>query len=168
MIVRKRAARDAGRWSKMAASYHQDSSVEISWFTGSGAQFTAATEQMADSPPYTFHQMGASALTISGDRALVDSNCTIHAFTALEGVEVDVVSYCRLQWRAQHSGSRWLIAGLRSIYIRDMLAPVNPQQVPELDLVLLAGFRPLYRYIAYLAGKGGLTVRDDLPGVESA
>ena len=115
VIVRERAARDAGLWSEMASLYHPDSSIDISWFNGTGAQFTVATERMADGPLYTFHQMGASAVTISKDRALVDSNCTVHAFTAIEGVEVDLVSYCRLQWRARRSGSKWLIAGLRSI-----------------------------------------------------
>ncbi|WP_010219535.1 nuclear transport factor 2 family protein [Sphingomonas sp. PAMC 26621] len=166
MIVRERAARDAGLWSDMGAFYHPGSTVDISWFTGSGTQFTAATREAAGGPLYTFHQMGASAVTILADRALVDSNCTVHAFTAIDGVEVDVVSYCRLQWRAQRDGAHWLIAGLRSIYIRDVLAAVNPRQVPDLDLALLAGFRPSYRHIAYLAGKSGSTVRNDLPGVD--
>jgi hypothetical protein len=166
VIVRERAARDAGLWSEMGSLYHPDSSIDISWFNGTGAQFTAATERMADGPLYTFHQIGASAITVLKDRALVDSNCTVHAFTAIEGVEVDLVSYCRLQWRAQRSGSQWLIAGLRSIYIRDVLVPLNPQQVPELDLKMLAGFRPSYRFIAYLTAKAGDKVRDDLPGVD--
>jgi hypothetical protein len=166
VIVRERSARDAGLWSEMASFYHLDSSIDISWFNGTGAQFTAATERMADGPLYTFHQMGASTVKILKDRALVDSNCTVHAFTAIEGVEVDLVSYCRLLWRAQRSGSQWLIAGLRSIYIRDVLVPVNPQQVPILDLKMLAGFRPSYRFIAYLAGRAGNKVRDDLPGVD--
>ena len=166
LIVRERAARDAGDWSEMAASYHPDSNIDISWFKGTGAQFTSATEKMAAGPVYTFHQMGSAAISIEGDRALADSNCTIHAFTSLDGAEVDLVSYGRLQWRAQRSGGRWLVAGLRSIYIRDVLTPVNPQQVPRLDAELLAGLRPSYRFIAYLTSEAGNPVRDDLPGVD--
>ena len=99
-------------------------------------------------------------------RWLVDSNCTVHAFTLIDGIEVDLVSYCRLQWRAQKSGSQWLIAGLRSIYIRDAIALVIPQKAPKLDLKLLARLRPSYRFIAYLTRKAGNNVRDDLPGVD--
>lgn len=166
VIVRERSARDAGLWSEMGALYHQDSSVDISWFNGTGAQFTAATENMSAGPLYTFHQIGASAITVLENRALVDSNCTVHAFTLLDGVEVDLASYCRLQWRAHRSGAHWLIAGLRSIYIRDVLVPVNPQQLPELDLELLAGLRPSYRFIAYLMRQAGNTAPDDMPGVD--
>ena len=70
LIVRERAARDAGLWTEMGALYHQDSSIDISWFRGTGAQFTASTETMAAGPMYTFHQLGASATSILGDRAL--------------------------------------------------------------------------------------------------
>ena len=166
VIVRERAARDEGVWSDMAALYHPDSSIDISWFKGTGAQFALATEKMSAGPLYTFHHMGAAVITIEGDRALADSNCTVHAFTSLGGVDVDLISYVRLQWRVQRIGARWLVAGLRALYIRDVLAPVNPQQVPQLEDKLLAGLRPSYRFIAYLTSKAGHVVRDDLPGVD--
>ncbi|OTP78524.1 nuclear transport factor 2 family protein [Caballeronia sordidicola] len=166
LIVRERAVRDACQWSEMGALYHPDSTIDISWFKGSGAQFTAATEKMAAGPLYTFHQMGSSVITLHGNRALVDSNCTVHGFTVLDGVEVDLISYSRLMWRAQRSDSNWLIAGLRALSVRDVLAPVNPLQLPQLDSQALAALRPSYRFIAYLASKAGHPVRNDLPGVD--
>jgi hypothetical protein len=160
VILRERAARDAGLWSDMAALYHPDSSIDISWFNGTGAQFTLATEKMSAGPLYSFQQMGAAVIAIEGDRAIADSNCTVHAFTSLGGVDV------RPQWRARRSGARWLVAGLRALYIRDVLTHVNPQQVPQLEDKLLAGLRPSYRFIAHLMSKAGHVVRDDLPGVD--
>ena len=166
LIARERAARDAGRWADMGAAYHSDSSIDISWFNGSGEQFTAASQKMADGPLYSFHQIGASVITVDGDRALADSNCTVHFFVTVDGAEVDIIGYTRLMWRLQRSGSNWLIAGLRAVYIRDVLVPVNPLQVPQLDSKMLDGLRSSYRFVSYWTARAGRQVRYDLPGVD--
>jgi hypothetical protein len=76
------------------------------------------------------------------------------------------VSISRLLWRMQAHEGRWLIAGMRSLYVRDMLLPLNPNRVPHLDADQLATFRPSYRYIAYTNAMAGRTIAEDLPGVD--
>ncbi len=71
VMLRERAARDGGRWNEMAACYHPESMVEVSWYRGSGAGFVEKTEAMARGPVKTFHVMGQSVVTIRGDRALM-------------------------------------------------------------------------------------------------
>lgn len=166
LVVRERTARDGLRWAEMAACYHPESTVDISWFKGSAAEFVQATEQMASGGLYTFHEMGASDVTLRGHRALVDSNCSVQFFSVLDGAEVNIVSHCRLKWRVQRSAGCWLIAGLRSVYLRDVLLPVNPLQLPELDLPLLASLRPSYRHIAYRALREGRHLPGDLAGAD--
>ena len=42
LVARERAARDGLRWAEMGDYYHPESTVDISWFKGSGAEFTSA------------------------------------------------------------------------------------------------------------------------------
>lgn len=39
LIVRERIARDGGQWDEMASCWHPESTIEVSWFKGSGTQF---------------------------------------------------------------------------------------------------------------------------------
>lgn len=167
LVVRERAARDAGLYAEMADCFHEDSRILVSWFDGTGRDFAAATERMAATGKlYTFHQMGASAVTQVGDRALVDSNCTIHGISTLDGAEVDLVSHGRLMWRVRRDDGIWLIAGMQGVYIRDCIVPLNPLRLPALDEALLGTFRSSYRYIAYSMARAGRQISDELPGVD--
>lgn len=61
---------------------------------------------------------------------------------------------------------RWLIAGLRGIYIRDMLQPCNPGQTLTLDKAELATYRPFYRYLTATLKHLGRNPSHDLPGID--
>ena len=166
LVLRERAARDACLWDEMAGYYHPDSDVEVSWFKGSGADFVAGSKKLATGVGYTFHDMGTAIVTVRGDRALADFACVTHGFLKVDGVEVDVMSHGRLQWRASRADGRWMIAGMRPIYIRDCLIPVNPARVPDIDQALYDGLRPSYRSIAYVMARIGKPVPDTLAGVD--
>jgi hypothetical protein len=71
-----------------------------------------------------------------------------------------------LLWRAQTLDGRWLIAGLRMIYIRDVLQPCNPSRVPVVDEVEASRYRRSYRYLSYVFARSEHPARDDLPGVD--
>ncbi len=166
LILRERAARDAGDWEEMARYFHPESEIEVSWFKGSGADFVSGSKRLAAGVGYTFHEMGTSIVTVHGDRALADSACTIHGFIKLDGIDIDITSYGRLQWRALRSDGGWLIAGMRPMYIRDCITPVNPSRVPDIDQALYDGLRLSYRSIAYVMARIGKPVPDHLAGVD--
>ena len=96
----------------------------------------------------------------------MDTGCAVHGMRSLQGAEVGVVSHTRLLSRVLRSGGNWLIAGLRVLYIRDLLIPRNPHQVPDIDEVELSGFRDSYRYLSYVLAQSGHVPRTDLPGVD--
>ena len=150
VIVRERIARDARRWDEMASYYHPDSSVEVSWFKGTGAQFVELTRRNVRPDAINFHQLSPGAVTLSGDRAIVDMPCVLLSFSQLDGVDVNQVGHAHLLWRARRMDRKWLIAGLRSYYVRDSLIACNPTRTPKLDEVKLAGFRQSYRYLSYI------------------
>jgi hypothetical protein len=166
VIQRERAARDGRLWAEMAACYHPEALVDVSWFRGGGDAFVEASRKIAGGPTLSFHGMSPAVVTINGDRAVAETPCTLHGMTELDGVDVAVVGYARLLWRALCSGDRWLIAGLRAMYLSDMLLPRNPSRVPQIDDDMLRTFRPSYKYLSYIITKSGRTIQDDLPGID--
>ena len=166
LVLRERAARDACLWDEMASYYHPDSEVEVSWFKGSGADFVSGSKKLATGVGYTFHDMGTAIVTVRGNRALADFACVTHGFLKVDGIDVDIMSHGRLQWRALRADGRWLIAGMRPMYIRDCIIPVNPAKVPDIDQALYDGLRVSYRSIAYVMARIGKPVPDTLVGVD--
>jgi hypothetical protein len=166
VIQRERAARDGRLWADMAACYHRDALVDVSWFRGGGDAFVEASREVAGGPTLSFHGMSPAVVTIKEDRALAETACALHGMTELDGVDVALVGYARLLWRALRSDDRWLIAGLRAMYISDMLLPRNPNRVPQIDDDVLRTFRPSYKYLSYVITKNGRTIQDDLPGID--
>ena len=174
MIQRERNARDAGRWDEMALYYHPESSIEVSWFKGSGADFVARSRLQAEKVKgrsdggerINFHEMGSSVVDIVGDRALAETACTLHSFFPLDGNPCKISGYVRLLWRAQRLEAKWLLAGLRCLYVRDYLTACNPGRQPKLDEAELATYRLSYRYVTYNLARLGLDPKHDLPGAD--
>ena len=169
VIMRERLARDNADWAEMASYYHPDSTVDVSWFQGSGAEFVAQSKQQSDkriasSNAINFHVMSPAVVTVSGGRAIAETPCSLRSFMHLGGVDVSRDSFVRLLWRALPLHGRWLIAGLRCIYVRDLLYSCHPGQAPALDQARLNSYRLSYRYTAYMLTELGLSPRDDLPG----
>ena len=166
LIVRERAARDAGQWAEMASCYHPDSSIEVSWFKGHGAAFVELSKKYASATRVSLHQLSPSVVTVNNDRAIAETPAQLTAFVPVDGIDVCIMAQVRLLWRAQMLGDRWLLAGLRVIYIRDMLTPVNPSRVPAINEAEAIRYRASYRSLSYAMARTDHPVRDDLPGVD--
>ncbi len=171
IILRERLARDNACWAEMASYYHPESSVDVSWFQGSGEDFVAQSKfqsdkRIASSDAINFHIMSPAVVAVRGDRAVAETPCSLRSFMRLGGIDVSRDSFVTLLWRARPLDGRWLIAGLRCIYVRDLLYSCQPGQAPELDEARLASYRPSYRYTAYMLTELGLSPRDDLPGAD--
>ena len=169
VILRERLARDNACWPEMESYYHPESTVDVSWFQGSGAEFVAqskwqADKRIASSSAINFHVMSPAVVTVKSNRAIAETPCSLRSFMDLGGVAVSRDSFVRLLWRARPLDGRWLIAGLRCIYVRDLLYSCQPGQVPALDEARLKSYRLSYRYTAYMLTELGLSPRDDLPG----
>lgn len=166
LVVRERAARDAGQWAEMAACYHPDSMIEVAWFKGSGAYFIELSKKNVSADRLSLHQMGPSIVTVNNDRAIAETPTQLVGFVALDGVDVCLTNFARLLWRVQRVGDQWLIAGLRMIYVRDMLTPCNPSRVPAINEEELSRYRRSYRYESYIFARMAHPVSDDLPGMD--
>ena len=174
IILRERTARDSAFWEEMASYYHPESEIEVSWFKGSGAEFCQRTrvqyEASAKRPDgmdrMNFHEMGAAVVNVNNDRAIAETACTLHSFFPLDGVACKNTAFVRLMWRAQRLNGRWLIAGLRCMYIRDLMTACNPNQKPAIDEAELKRYRAAYRFMSYHLSRLGLDPKDNLPGAD--
>ena len=174
IILRERTARDSALWEEMSSYYHPESEVEVSWFRGSGEEFVQRTKAQYDATRtrsdeadrINFHEMGAAVVTVRNDRAIAETACTLHSFFPLDGVACKNTGFVRLMWRALRLNGNWLIAGLRCMYIRDLITPCNPSQVPHIEQAELDRYRPSYRFTSYHLSRLGLNPKDDLPGTD--
>ncbi len=166
LVQRERIARDMWQWEELAACYNADSRVDISWFTGSGAEFAAASAKMAVGGLRTFHQMSPTVTQIRGNRALADTGCAVHLLSDVDGVDVVVISHARLRSRVERKTSEWLLSGLRVVYVQDMMIPLDPSQRPRLDPAKLTGYRASYRFMCFLLSQRGYAPKNSLPGTD--
>ena len=166
VIQRERATRDAASWDEMALYYHPESLVDVAWFRGTGEEFVRATAKNWRTDAINFHEMGSAIVTINNDRAIAETACTLRGFYKRDGIDVTGSGFVRLLWRAQRLDDRWLIAGLRSVYIRDLLQPCNPNQQLTLNEAELSTYRPSYRYLTATLKYLGRNPQHDLPGYD--
>ena len=142
LVVHQRPARDNGFWEKMASCHHKNSSVNVSWFKGCGADFVAGTvreakKRIVRTTAINFHAMTPPAVTIvviiHGDHALAETSSALCNFMHIDGIEVTRKSFVTLPGRARRTSTDWLIARLRCIHVRDLLLGCNPCHPPVLD-----------------------------------
>ena len=164
LVLRERQGRDRGWWEQMAETFHPDSLVSLSWFTGSGADFVTRSRAMSERGIRPLHRLCPPVVYLHGHRAVVEVPSAIELRFPLHGVEADITSYSRLLYRVgQHEG-RWKIQGLTAIYERDTLMPAVPGETLDIKPELFSGFRKPYRCLAYQLSLAGQSAGDDLYG----
>lgn len=162
LVLRERQSRDRGWYEEMAACFAEDSVVEMSWFSGSGAGFVRATRDMADRGDLAVHRLGPPTVRIDQDRALVELPLVIERRIDVDGVEADIASACRSQYRVQYGADGvWRIVRITSIYEKDSLTPALPNTRLDIDPQVLASYRPSYRCLAWDLNRKGYQVGDD-------
>ncbi|MFJ8888764.1 nuclear transport factor 2 family protein [Streptomyces sp. NPDC102402] len=166
LVLRERQSRDRGWYEQMAASCSADSHIEMSWFTGSGAEFTARTRAMADRGDIAVHRLGPPTVHVAVDRALAELPLIIEWRIDVDGVEADLASSCRSRYRARReTDGVWRIVAITSIYEKDTLTSVLPGTPLHLDTAELAAYRPSYRFLSWFLNRQGYPLTgDDRPG----
>ncbi len=166
LVVHERQSRDRGWWDQMADCFAKDSVVDMSWINGSGAEFVRESRRMSGGGwgGQSVHRLSPPAIRIAGDRALAELPLIIEFHVTIDGVEADLASYCRSQYRAQRAEGSWRIARITSIYERDTLTPSLPGTRLEIAPQELAAYRPSYRLLAWYESRLGLPLRSDLLG----
>jgi hypothetical protein len=164
LVQTERAARDQGQWDRLAACYHADSTVSISWIETTGPDFVTASKAAFANGIRHLHRMSPSIVTLNGDRALAETGCVILLPGKIAGVQVTVTADARLFVRAEKRGV-WRITRLAGLYLTDSWA-FEPGLTPTIDQARLAAYRPPYAHLSYLLAETGKQARSDLPGLD--
>ena len=139
----------------MAACFHPDSRVTLSWFDGPGAGFVAGSRKMNESGLRTIHRPSPPVVHVHGDRAVLELPLAVERRVLLKGVEADITSFSRMLYQLERREDGWKILFMTAIYERDTLTPAVPGTVLDVDREVVAGFRPSYRFVAYDISLGG-------------
>jgi hypothetical protein len=146
------------RIRRRATGYSDDSRIQMSWFTGSGAEFTAQTRAMASRGDLAVHRLGPPTIHVNGERALAELQLIIEWRIDVHGIEADLASAYRSQYRARRDvDGIWRIVAITSIYEKDTLTPVLPGPAPA----QLAAYRPSYRFLSWFLTRQGYSVAHD-------
>lgn len=164
LVLHERQGRDRKQWSQMRAQYWPDATVHLSWFNGSAYDNVDASVAMNSDGSTTTHRLSPLYVHLAGDRAIVELPTVIEAPTTIDGVEVVLTSYLRLQYRALRRDGEWRLLALDSVYERDLLLATNPGDAVRIDPAELAPYRKPYRTLAWYLGLRGYGVLDDLLG----
>jgi hypothetical protein len=165
LVRRERLARDTGRWEELAGCYVADSTVRVTWFTGTAVDFAAASRAQYESGKgQGIHIISPVWAKVKGDRALVESLGTILTRAEFDGVLVDVTTWTRFFSRARRERDGWLLVTFDGIYMKDRIDPVDPAGTLVLEPERLAAGRASYRHQAYMADFHGYPRNNELPG----
>jgi hypothetical protein len=164
LLLRERQSRDRGRWAEMADCYSPDSTIAMSWFAGPAADFIRRSGSMDVGGSRGVHRLSPPAVRVHGDRAWAELPLVIEFRTDVAGVEADLCSFARSQYRAVRDDGVWRISALTSVYERDTLTPAVPGTTLPVPADAFAGLRPSYRCLAWHLGRNGYPIADDLLG----
>ena len=166
LIMRERQGRDRAWWEQMRQTFWPDATLRLSWIDGSATDFVEGSRKMAAGASGAGHRLALPSIHIRDDRAVAEVSVTIQSRILIGGVETDLASYLRLLYRTEKRSQRWGIVRMDAIYEADTMTPALPGQTVILDLKMLEGRRPSYRLLSYLLEQRGISVPNDLYGVD--
>jgi hypothetical protein len=160
---------DSGDSERFRAVWHNDGYMMATWTQGPANQFVEMRRRVFMSGETSIlHFLGGHAAQLAGDRAIAQTKMQILQRAPVEGVLCDVVCTGRFYDFLERRSGRWGMVLRQPIYEKDRIDPLDPQQAPRLDAVLLGSFPDGYRHLAYLQARLGYPVKKDMPELKGA
>ena len=150
-------ARDQGRWDDLLAIFHAGGEIAVSWFRGPYSEFVAHCQRNFGSGSEAKHVLWPARITLTGGRALAETNVAILVRQTIEGVATDLTSYGRFLDRIERRGGDWRMVERATVYEKDRLDPVEPSAAfAALMAKADAAKYPVpYRYMAHRVHAAG-------------
>lgn len=148
--------RDTGEWDALLGLFHEDAQLEITWFTGTPADFVAGSRRMGSSDLDTKHLIATPVIRFSqdGDRAVSETNAVIVAEHRPLGLGCQ--AHSRFVDRLERRDDVWRIADRRAVY--DFASFTFPRGIVDIDAELADSFPSPYAALAYLLVTAGFPV----------
>jgi 3-phenylpropionate/cinnamic acid dioxygenase small subunit len=172
LLFRWGHARDCDDWDTLAACFHDDATIHISWISAPAAEFVARSrEQASKRKPgsHTKHLIGGPWIEVNGDRAFARCHVNLYFRVRIEGHQFDVQAWFRFFDLLEKRDRVWRIVKRTGVYEKDRMDPVDPRGVP--DAVLgdadFSGFPPAARHLCYLQQLSGRPAVSNIVSVYS-
>ncbi|MDL2214100.1 nuclear transport factor 2 family protein [Clostridia bacterium OttesenSCG-928-O13] len=160
----ERFCRDNALWDEMKKCFAPDSTVDISWYQGSGHGFVDASSKMAARAPHKIHN---TQMWLNGNKAVAIMMTSIQNRSVVEGVPMDLSSDAKLVYRAVKREGLWYVFSFTSIYEQDSLVPAYPCGAVSLPEGALDGYRKSYAALCYTMGRSNTRpINDGLAGID--
>lgn len=163
LIEFERFCRDCALWDEMKKCFAPDSTVNISWFRGSGHEFVEASSMMRQSAT---HKIYDTLVWKNGDKAVAITMASIDMRFAVQGSNVSIISDARLVYRLRKRDGLWYIVAFECVYEKDSIVPVYPSGNLTIAEKEFSGFRQSYAGMSYLQALQNRTISGDLPGTD--
>ncbi|MFE9326732.1 nuclear transport factor 2 family protein [Nocardia sp. NPDC052278] len=151
--------RDNHDSDKLAATFHDDATISVSWFTGTVNDFLSANPLGTANSMLSKHFVGYPYMTVGKDRALAETNVMIPCDSVQVGFGCTV--HARFFDRISRRDGVWRIEQRNAIYdVADITFPDGPV---EIDRDALARYPREYAAFAYFMDKLGVTFTEILP-----
>ena len=167
LLVRWGHARDADDWETLAACFHDDARIAISWMSGTARDFLDGSRVMAERRPpgsHIKHVFAGPWILVNGERAFSRCHVTLFARAFIDGHEFDFQSLFRFFDLLERRDGVWRIFRRTGVYEKDRMDPVDPRGVPAgfYETMDLSPFPPEMRYLCYRQSKTGVP---SVPGI---
>lgn len=162
LVQRWSLGRDQGRWDELAATYHPDARMTVSWFDGTGHDFVAASRARTANGAFNKHYLIGTVTTLRGERALAETNVFMVSQSILSGVEVNSQGYFRFLDQVERREGVWRLSRRTAVYERDSLVPLDPSASLDLDPAKLERVPKAYRYMGYRFVMASSAMRPDI------
>ena len=122
------AWRDQGRWKELLTLFDEQATISVSWYSGEIDGFVDASTHMASTGKFrTKHLIGLPRISISGEKALTETDTIIMIRSSFGPLEVDITSSVRFFDRLlRNTSGDWKILSRVAIYEKDRIDPVSP------------------------------------------
>lgn len=146
--------RDLGDWDALRQLFHPDGTIEVTWFEGAFNDFVDGSIRMGGSKLQTKHLIGTAAVTLNGNKAILETNAVI------VGENIELQLGCAVHNRfydlAEKRKGVWKLLRRQSVYdMGSFTFPVGPR---EIDPAVVARYPREYAPLAYVLEKSGFPV----------
>lgn len=147
--------RDLSQWDQLLELFHDDGTIEVTWFEGIFSQFVEGSKKMGGSDLVTKHLIASPVITFNGNRAIAETNAMIVGENVKLGIGCS--NHNRFYDLIEKRDGVWRIVKRQSVY--DMGTFTFPQGLVEIDQSIVAKYPREYAPLAYLLEQSGFPVK---------
>ena len=172
LLFRWGQARDSDDWQTLAACFHDDATIQISWMSGSARDFLEGSKNMAATRPagaHVKHVFTGPWIKVRGNRAFSRCHANLYARARIDGYEFDFESFFRFFDLLEKRDGIWRLFNRVGVYEKDTMTPVEPGGVPASYLadMDLSAFQTETRFLSYRQSRTGVPTTPNMITVYS-